>query len=122
MTGQVCSLQCNHSVVQVDRTHNHTLLSHLRLLQPGGPGSRIYILQEQGGPVIPLGIGFPLHLLLLLAVLWWRYSNPPPHGKSMSPFLILIIWRLDPAEASCHLPVITMQQTVSSGSIILALR
>jgi hypothetical protein len=24
------------------RTHNHTLLSHLRLPQPGGPGSRIY--------------------------------------------------------------------------------
>jgi hypothetical protein len=37
------------------RTRNHTLLSHLRLPQPGGPGSRIYIPQEQGGPVIPLG-------------------------------------------------------------------
>jgi hypothetical protein len=30
------------------RTHNHTLLFHLRLLKPGGPGSRIYIPQEQG--------------------------------------------------------------------------
>jgi hypothetical protein len=39
------------------RTRNHTLLSHLRFPQPGGQGSRIYILHEQGGPVIPLGTG-----------------------------------------------------------------
>jgi hypothetical protein len=44
------------------RTRNHTLLSHLRLPQPGGPGSRIYIPQEQGGPVIPPDTGFPLRL------------------------------------------------------------
>jgi hypothetical protein len=30
------------------RTHNHIYLSRLRLLQPGGPGSRICIPQEQG--------------------------------------------------------------------------
>jgi hypothetical protein len=30
------------------RTRNHTLLSHLRLPQSGGPGSCIYIPQEQG--------------------------------------------------------------------------
>jgi hypothetical protein len=41
------------------RTHDHILLSHLRLPQPGGPGPRIYIPQEQGGPVIPPGTGFP---------------------------------------------------------------
>jgi hypothetical protein len=46
------------------RTRNHTLLSHLRLPQPGRPGSRIYIPQEQGGPVIPPGTGFPLRRLL----------------------------------------------------------
>jgi hypothetical protein len=40
------------------RTHGHILLSHLRLPQPGRPGSRIYIPQEQGGPVIPPGTGF----------------------------------------------------------------
>jgi hypothetical protein len=39
------------------RTRNHTLLPHLRLLQPGWPGSRIYIPQEQGRPVIPPGTG-----------------------------------------------------------------
>jgi hypothetical protein len=37
----------------------YTLLSHLRLPQPGGPGSRIYIPQEQVGPVIPQGTWFP---------------------------------------------------------------
>jgi hypothetical protein len=39
----------------------------LRLPQPGGPGSRIYIPQEQGGPVIPPGTGFPFYRLLRLA-------------------------------------------------------
>jgi hypothetical protein len=46
------------------RTHGHILLSHLRLPQPGGPGSRIYILQKQGGPVIPLGTGVGVGVLL----------------------------------------------------------
>jgi hypothetical protein len=32
---------------------------HLRFPQPGGPGPRFYIPQEQGGSVIPLGTGFP---------------------------------------------------------------
>jgi hypothetical protein len=63
------------------RTCNHILLSHLSLPQPGGPGSRIYIPHEQGGPDITLGTGFPLHRLLHLAGLQLRYSNPPPHGN-----------------------------------------
>jgi hypothetical protein len=41
------------------RTHDHILLSHLRLPQPGGPGLCFYIPQEQGGPDIPPGTGFP---------------------------------------------------------------
>jgi hypothetical protein len=49
------------------RTHSHILLSHLRLPQSGGPGSRIYIPREQGGPVIPPGIGFPFCRLVQLA-------------------------------------------------------
>jgi hypothetical protein len=61
------------------RTRNRTLLSHLRLPQPGGPGSCIYIPQEQGGPVIPPGTGFLLLRLLRLAGLRWRYSNPPTY-------------------------------------------
>jgi hypothetical protein len=47
---------------------------------PGGPGSRIYIPQEQGGPVIPPGTGFPICRFVRLAGQRWRYSNPPPHG------------------------------------------
>jgi hypothetical protein len=49
------------------RIHGHILLSHLRLPQPGAPGPRIYIPQEQGGPVIPPDTGFPFCRLLLLA-------------------------------------------------------
>jgi hypothetical protein len=62
------------------RTHDHILLSHLRLPQPGGPGPRIYIPQEQGSPVIPPGTVFSFRRLLRLAGLRWRYSIPPPHG------------------------------------------
>jgi hypothetical protein len=40
-------------------THDHILLSlFLRLPQPGGSGSCIYIAQEQDSPIIPSGIGF----------------------------------------------------------------
>jgi hypothetical protein len=67
------------------RTRNHTLLSHLRLLQPGGPGSRIYIPQEQGVSAIPPGAGFPLRRLLRLAGLRWMYFNPPSQGQENSP-------------------------------------
>jgi hypothetical protein len=49
--------------VSMAGSHN-TLLSHLRLPQSGGPGSRIYIPQEKGGSVIPPGTGFPLCRLL----------------------------------------------------------
>jgi hypothetical protein len=55
------------------KTHDHVLQSRLRLPQPEGPGSHIYIPQEQGGPVTPSGTGFPLCRFLYLAVLWWRY-------------------------------------------------
>jgi hypothetical protein len=44
------------------------------------PGPRIYIPQEQGGPDIPPGTGFPFRCLLRLVRLRWRYSNPPPQG------------------------------------------
>jgi hypothetical protein len=57
----------------------HFTVSDSRLLQFGGPGPRIYIPQEQGGPVIPPDTGFPFRRLLRLAGLRWRYSNPPPH-------------------------------------------
>jgi hypothetical protein len=67
-------------------THDHTVPDS-RLPQPGGPGPRIYIPQEQGGPVIPPGTGFPFRRLVQLAGLWWRYSTPPPHGFHL-------VWRI----------------------------
>jgi hypothetical protein len=39
-------------------THDHILLSQIRDPQTGGPGPSIYILQEQGGPVIPQTLPF----------------------------------------------------------------
>jgi hypothetical protein len=51
------------------RTRNHTLLSHLRLSQPGGPGFRIYIPQEQSGPVIPPGTGLLRTVFVLVYVI-----------------------------------------------------
>jgi hypothetical protein len=69
------------------RTRDQTLLSHLRLPQPRGRGSRIYIRQDQRGPVIPPGTGFPLRRLLRLAGLGWRYSNPPRTWRARSPYI-----------------------------------
>jgi hypothetical protein len=45
----------------------HFTFSDSRPPQPGGPGPRIYIPQEQGRPVIPLGTRFPFRRLLRLA-------------------------------------------------------
>jgi hypothetical protein len=56
-------------------THEHVLLSQIRdSAKPGGLGPRIYIPQEQGGPVIPPGTGFPFNRLLQLAGL--RPNSP----------------------------------------------
>jgi hypothetical protein len=51
--------QRSNSRVRVPRdTWLYFTLSDSRLLQPGGPGPRIYIPQKQGGPFITPGIGF----------------------------------------------------------------
>jgi hypothetical protein len=65
-------------------TQNYILLSQfLRLSQPGGPGPRIYILQEQGGPVMPPGTWFPFRRR-------WGYSIRIHLGYSLfaNPLLI----------------------------------
>jgi hypothetical protein len=59
-SGQVRNLLVQFAVTlgpKSRRTHDHMLLTHLRLPQPGVPGSRMYITQEQGGPVIPPSTG-----------------------------------------------------------------
>jgi hypothetical protein len=68
-------------------TQDHILLSQfLRLPQPGWPGPRIYVPQEQGGPDIPPGTEFPFCRPLRLAELRWRYSIPPSHGNELAMF------------------------------------
>jgi hypothetical protein len=62
------------------------LHSHLRLPQPGVPGSRMFIPQEHRGPVIPPGTGFPLSRLFGLVGLRWGYSNPPQTWRARSPY------------------------------------
>jgi hypothetical protein len=52
------------------RTHDHILLSHLTLPQPGGPGPCIYMPQEQGGPVIPQYVKECTRVYLM-----WKYAR-----------------------------------------------
>jgi hypothetical protein len=55
------------------RTFNHILLSHFRLPQPGRPDSRIYIPQEQGGPVIPPGTGLRVCIYIYICIYRYMY-------------------------------------------------
>jgi hypothetical protein len=87
--------QRSHSQARVPRNSwSYFTVSISRFLQPGGPSPRIYIPQEQGGPVTPPSTEFPFHRLLRLAGLRWRYSNPPSDGiqfmKSLQGFLYRI--------------------------------
>jgi hypothetical protein len=70
----------NSQVQVVEGSWAHFTVSDLRLPQPGWPSPHIYISQEQGGPVLSPGTGFPFRRLLWLTGLRWRYSNPLPHG------------------------------------------
>jgi hypothetical protein len=87
--GSVCRLQLLLAIAsavilgsEYRGIHDNILftVSNLRLPQPGVSGPHIYISQEQGGPVILPGTWFPFCCHLLLAGLWSRYLNPPPHG------------------------------------------
>jgi hypothetical protein len=80
--GWVCHLQSTVILRSKSHgTHDHILVSQIRdSPHPGGPGSHIYIPQEQGGPVILPDIGFPFHCLLWHSMLRWRCSTSPPYG------------------------------------------
>jgi hypothetical protein len=67
--------------------HDHIYCLIFETSQPGRPGPRIYIPQDQGGPVTAQSTGLPFRRLLRLAGLRWRYSNPPPRGSSLLNFL-----------------------------------
>jgi hypothetical protein len=81
--GSVCRLQLRLVLASVDILGSSPAftVSDSRLFQPGGPGRRIYIPQEQDGPVILPGTGFFFYRLLRLAGLRWWYSKPPPYGE-----------------------------------------
>jgi hypothetical protein len=64
---RVCNLQCNRWPVRSLRTNNHTLPSHLRLYY-----LFVTSYDSQG--------------------LWWKYSNPPPHGVDGSSNRIVDIY------------------------------
>jgi hypothetical protein len=73
--------QRSHSRVRVPRdSWPYFTVSDSRFRQPRGPGPRIYIRQEEDGPVIPPGTGFPFRRPVRLAGLQWRYLNPPQLG------------------------------------------
>jgi hypothetical protein len=84
-----CLRQRSHSQVRVPRgSWPHFTVSDLRLPQPKGPGSCIYIPQEQGGPVIPPGIGLNNHtpaieLRVLINLGADRKQNTPLNGSSV---------------------------------------
>jgi hypothetical protein len=72
--GRVCkctiasgTCQSSHSWAQVPQNSRPYFTVSSETPPTGGPGSRIYIPQEQGGPVIPPGTGFPFCRLLRLA-------------------------------------------------------
>jgi hypothetical protein len=67
------------------RTRNHTLLSHLRLPQPEEQSSRIYIPQEQSGPVILLGTEFSFRRRATVEV----YYPPPSLDGQVSAHIYL---------------------------------
>jgi hypothetical protein len=60
-------------------THNHILLSHLSLPNLEDQIPVFISPMNRVAQLYPPCPGFPLHPLLRLAGLRWRYSNPPPH-------------------------------------------
>jgi hypothetical protein len=89
------------------RSHCHILLSHLRLPQPEVQGFRIYIPQEQGCPVIPLGLGFTRTFKFKL------YYDRPSVGQFVLvsgplwgpwPDFKIFVWKL---LSSCRVPSLT---------------
>jgi hypothetical protein len=67
--GRGCNLPIHFAVTlrpKSRRTHNHIFLPHLRLPQPGRPGSRIYIPRNSVAELYPRVLGSPLSPLTTL--------------------------------------------------------
>jgi hypothetical protein len=121
--GTIASGPCQicHSWSKSRRVYNHILLSHLRLPQPGGSGSRIYIPQEQGGSVIPPGTGFPLCRLLRFTGLWWPWS---PYLRTQSQNQshvttdgqsVIVSWFRAHSGAHDHIFIVSNQRLLQPG-------
>jgi hypothetical protein len=103
--------QCSPSRVRVPRdSWLYFIFSDSRLPSPGRSGPRIYILQEEGGPVILQRIGFPFRRLLRRAELRLKCSKPPPHGVTESN---------DLGSSSYSLGVNPTENTASNSSCIV---
>jgi hypothetical protein len=82
----------SHSQVRVPRdSWSYFTGSDTRLLQPGRPGPRIYFPQENRGPVMPPGTGFPFRRFLRLTGLQWSYSKPPPREVTVDSQLTVLV-------------------------------
>jgi hypothetical protein len=68
-TAAVDPRQRSHSRVRVSQDSlPYVTVSDSRIPQPGGPGLRIYIPQEQGGPVIPPDTASNSYLIACICV------------------------------------------------------
>jgi hypothetical protein len=92
------------------RTRNHTLLSHLRLPELGGPGSRIYIPQEQDGPVIRPVTGWSCPITLCA----YNFSTQTTQKTLLLYCCSLVAWQT--AQKTCLLGKLLL----SSGSHVVA--
>jgi hypothetical protein len=79
----------------------HFTVSDWRFPQPGGPGPRIYIPQEENGPVIPPVTGFSFCRHLQLARLRWKYSTPPSRGTLL--LLFSRVWLCTSSTSICRI-------------------
>jgi hypothetical protein len=84
--GRVCNLQCNHPMVRVAQvTTLYCLIWDSTQL--GGPGSRIYIAKEQGGPVIRPGTGLNIYVYtnkrLNTADSDWQTTGPTSRQRGL---------------------------------------
>jgi hypothetical protein len=120
--GGVCPLQLLLALASaVILGSESRTVSDSRLPQPGEPGPRIFIPQEQGDPVIPPGTGFPFRRLLRLTGLRWRCSNPPPHGDCRFWVLCYDRRSVDQSvlESSTHLGLTTRSLLLSDSCVFV---
>jgi hypothetical protein len=72
-----------HSHVRVPRdSWPRFTVSNSRFHQPGGPGPRVYIPQEHGGPVILPGTGFPSAVRRVMVKVFDPASTPMSESES----------------------------------------